>query len=632
MGISLAARATAAGAVSWAGLAPSSDWQPKGAWAAVRAPSKTNSAFHLRGAGPVHSSSSKTDSSSSPPPSSSSPAAITKPTSAFTLGSAIRKEMEQASHSSVGTPSTQAVATGAGLSSCGRLQVGGSSSSSSSSSFALQTTKAEENKQGRIYKSLEDIPLELVMSLQKDELTKMVEESESGSDVEMEPDERQKRKSRGDLPTRPRSKKKRGVRNLAMALIRDPVKFAYWKARVREDFFARTVAGSKNSKRKTVEILAMEVIRAENMQFTDIYPLTPGLIIGVAAALKGAEYRAADQYLGELRLGHIESEHPVPEYISRVLANCRRSVLRGLGPPSRAAELPRNLVVASVVPAADRGAEDVVDGLASYVVAEAWLLREIEIANSELADVRDVSEEAAADDSEHQLRVVELSLPVSKADYRGRGARRRLRCECAGLGAGAVRLCGPCTLWQQRNKRITELGGDPEIPSSITMEMECAPLFPTVEGGVPTKAKMVQAWNELRPAGHPALGGHTPRRSGAKRRAREGWDIQVIMVLGRWASSAILGYIEEAMAELIPGARKKFADHMDDWEQALPALSKRVGDLEKQVAALRKAASAEKAARAQLEAKVAAQEPEPCEVVVENRRFLRSTRPNGKIH
>ena len=71
---------------------------------------------------------------------------------------------------------------------------------------------------------------------------------------------------------------------------------------------------------------------------------------------------------------------------------------------------------------------------------------------------------------------------------------------------------------------------------------------------------------------------------------------------------------------------------MDDWEHALPALSKRVGDLEKQVSALRKAASVEKAARVQLEVKVAAQGPEACEVVVENRRFLRSTRPNGKIH
>ena len=49
----------------------------------------------------------------------------------------------------------------------------------------------------------------------------------------------------------------------------------------------------------------MEVIRAKNLQFADIYLLTPGLIIGVAVALKGAEYRAADQYLGELRLGHV---------------------------------------------------------------------------------------------------------------------------------------------------------------------------------------------------------------------------------------------------------------------------------------------------------------------------------------
>ena len=104
------------------------------------------------------------------------------------------------------------------------------------------------------------------------------------------------------------------------------------------------------------------------------------------------------------------------------------------------------------------------------------------------------------------------------------------------------------------------------------------------------------------------------------------------MVLGRRASSAILGYIEEAMSELIPGAQRRFADHMDDWEHALPALSKRVGDLGTQVTALRKAASVEKAARVQLEVKVASQEPEPCEVGVENRRFLRSIWPNGKIH
>ena len=57
---------------------------------------------------------------------------------------------------------------------------------------------------------------------------------------------------------------------MATALIRDPAKYAYWKERVKEDFFSRTAPGSKNSKRKTVEILAMEVIRAENLQFSEI--------------------------------------------------------------------------------------------------------------------------------------------------------------------------------------------------------------------------------------------------------------------------------------------------------------------------------------------------------------------------
>ena len=62
------------------------------------------------------------------------------------------------------------------------------------------------------YKSLEDTPLELVMRMQEDELIKMVEEPESGSDAEMDPGENHKRKSRGDLPTRPSTKRKRGGR------------------------------------------------------------------------------------------------------------------------------------------------------------------------------------------------------------------------------------------------------------------------------------------------------------------------------------------------------------------------------------------------------------------------------------
>ena len=117
LGVSLAARATAAGAVSWAGLAPSSEWQPRGAWAAEVSPSQNSRAFHLRGARSVQSisnSSSNSPSAVPSPLSSSSSAPTEEATSAFTLGSAIRKAMEQVSHSSVGKPGTQATGAGVG--------------------------------------------------------------------------------------------------------------------------------------------------------------------------------------------------------------------------------------------------------------------------------------------------------------------------------------------------------------------------------------------------------------------------------------------------------------------------------------------------------------------------------------
>ena len=44
------------------------------------------------------------------------------------------------------------------------------------------------------YKSLDEVPLEFTMSLQEEELIEMVEDPDSGSDVEMDGDGSQKRK------------------------------------------------------------------------------------------------------------------------------------------------------------------------------------------------------------------------------------------------------------------------------------------------------------------------------------------------------------------------------------------------------------------------------------------------------
>eukprot|EP00972_Heterocapsa_arctica_P040245 5929841-Heterocapsa_arctica.AAC.1 len=72
---------------------------------------------------------------------------------------------------------------------------------------------------------------------------------------------------------------------------------------------------------------------------TAIYPLTAEVVVKVAAALKAAHLRSATQYLGELRLGHIEAFHEVPSWLARLMFKCRLSLNRGIGPPDKAPEV-----------------------------------------------------------------------------------------------------------------------------------------------------------------------------------------------------------------------------------------------------------------------------------------------------
>ena len=148
-------------------------------------------------------------------------------------------------------------------------------------------------------------------------------------------------------------------------------------------------------------------------------------------------------------------------------------------------------------------------------------------------------------------------------------------------------------------RRARELGGDPKDPSSWTPEILRAPLFPNKAGGVCSKSKVVDGWKKITPEGGEAPGGHTPRRSGAKRRARRGWSLEIIMILGRWASSAIMAYVEEALAELAirgDGPRKpgqvKNTEPSDEWESALEPLERRIAKAEEKIRKLVKSKQA----------------------------------------
>ena len=67
---------------------------------------------------------------------------------------------------------------------------------------------------------------------------------------------------------------------------------------------------------------------------------------------------------------------------------------------------------------------------------------------------------------------------------------------------------------------------------------------------MPSKKKVIEGWQRCAPPNQERISGHSARRSGAKRRAREGWQLNVIMLLGRWAGSSVMAYVEGALAEL----------------------------------------------------------------------------------
>lgn len=78
------------------------------------------------------------------------------------------------------------------------------------------------------------------------------------------------------------ARKERAVRALERAFHANSSRTAQCRKRIDVEHLARLAQGEK-----------------------PIYPLRP--VLGVAAALKAAAFRSADQYLGELRLGHVEA-------------------------------------------------------------------------------------------------------------------------------------------------------------------------------------------------------------------------------------------------------------------------------------------------------------------------------------
>ena len=325
----------------------------------------------------------------------------------------------------------------------------------------------------------------------------------------------------------PGAERRRGSADLAKEIAADPSRLADAVKMLENRFYAHGTLATKNSKLAVAEDIARLA------GFSQLYPLSERLIVTVGAALMAASYSSGASYVAELRLRHVELDFGVGPALSRRFAKVTDALERGLGPKAKAPEvtpgqIPRNPLTSEGGP--------VIGSLRAFVVSSAWLLREIEVAD--------------LDATPRSIRLledghgVELLLPMSKSDQRGNGAARCLACHC-GLGwrdgAPPEFTCGPCSLRKQLQVLEETFGikyGSPEADNF--------PLFPDVSGARPSKATMIKAWGLA--LGIPVKG-HTPRRSGAKSRARTGWAVFMIQFLGRWAGATVLEYIEEALAQ-----------------------------------------------------------------------------------
>ncbi len=214
------------------------------------------------------------------------------------------------------------------------------------------------------------------------------------------------------------------------------------------------------------------------------------------------------------------------EHLSRLFAQCKRSLKRDRGPENRAPEFRIDKIEKEWLSWRCKGSLGAQRPVLAYVWAAHWMLREIELRECLISDI-------ALDESKKQ---VTLTIRKSKTDQAAAGARRTLKC-----------VCQPCT------------GGTECVWSVASLALKVArsrdpdePLFITNQGDKTTKAAMVAAWNKLLMDG---VRGHSPRRSGAMRYVRAGLQIQELAFLGRWRSAAVLRYAEEALREMPTNGR-----------------------------------------------------------------------------
>eukprot|EP00435_Cladocopium_sp_Y103_P025351 s1252_g6.t1 len=287
---------------------------------------------------------------------------------------------------------------------------------------------------------------------------------------------------------------------------------------IEADFSASSSKLAKNAKKRTV----LQIVEVLTGSKGSALPLTQEVLKGLASALRDGGYKAGEGYLIEAKLWHIEEGHPWGDTLDRAFKQCKRALARGQGPRKKALEVPRPLRDAPKKLSFAQSEKAVKFGRELFSFCVVWMLREIELADLTTGDVT----------IDHMSKKVSLHIKISKTDSEGRGVNRTLQCLCTSNKCDPE--C-PYALSKDILEKVEKYSGTGSWLSMDKTRKQA------------TKAQIVRTWRLMFGEG---ITGHSGRRTGALHYIRSGWSITQVAHLGRWKSSAILSYAEEALEQL----------------------------------------------------------------------------------
>ena len=328
------------------------------------------------------------------------------------------------------------------------------------------------------------------------------------------------------------------------------------------DVLSRSTTPSQESKVRTYLALcaAWEV---------DPWPVSPTNVRCVAASFKHGGYRSAAGYFQAVmgyQQRHLRAS--VDNLTKRCIKDSVRSIRRGLGSHHLKDSFDAHLL--GDAPANDDTKpfdfEDI-SHLRDMCVLSVWfMLRETEVSNAKMSDLQ------------LEMNEVRLMVAIHKTDSYGTMTSRTLRCCCR------VRQSGMCP-WHAGERHLVRLSLHPRLTRSHHL-----PLFPTAQGMAPSKYMVIQAFRRViattgtatmrrDPQGRELqrFAGHVMRVAGAQMLASSGVPVQLIQLLGRWTSQAVMRYVQEAHLVQLPSlpsaviGNQSHDRHPGTLSQAVPA-------------------------------------------------------------